>query len=448
MVESRPAIWGGSRVVDTDPLAGTTVALIKANGFPFCTGSYMGANMVLTAAHCVTRLESPALFVSFDLETPTEFDPIYGNRGALSPKARRVVRTIAHSAFDASRFSKSNIKNEPNAPLNDIALVFFEGTTPDGATPVELVGPTLELTLNSDIVLAGFGRSDAQGGDYGRLYKVNTHVGDIRNRSREIVDGPNSAKGSCVGDSGGPVIVANPQPFSNRTKFTVAGVVSYGPDHCESGTGFNTDLRFYREWVENNHRWKLGDPHNDAFVNELRDFVPTAQGSFFQICRDRLQLPQDYKTVSIILERLKTTDCSVAARAALTLKELDLSHSDITSIDALRHFVALEKLNLSFNQISELSPISYLSNLRDLNLVEAGVRWKDYKHPYKVNPLSDSLPSSFRMFVRSAFPQGTDLQALPQGPYSPGIWLTALKNLKNIEVEEPKSLDLTPRYAF
>ena len=54
---SKPSIWGGQRVEASDPLAGATVALIRSNGYPFCTGSFMGANMVLTAAHCVTNVK-------------------------------------------------------------------------------------------------------------------------------------------------------------------------------------------------------------------------------------------------------------------------------------------------------------------------------------------------------------------------------------------------------
>ena len=130
--ESRLHIFGGSRVEESDPLSGSTVALIRSNGYPFCTGSYMGGNTILTAAHCVTGLASPLLYVSFDLETPTEFDPLYGDRGAQSVKSRKVFKTLVHSGFDRSRVSKKNVNFEPTEPINDVALVFFEGAPPCG----------------------------------------------------------------------------------------------------------------------------------------------------------------------------------------------------------------------------------------------------------------------------------------------------------------------------
>jgi|GEM_PF-6662207 len=440
--DSSVQIWGGSRVAEADPLAGTTVALTRSNGFPFCTGTYLGRGAVLTAAHCVTGLDTPLLYVSFDLEVPTAFDPIYGDRGAASARSRRISRTVAHSAFDARRFSATNISHEPSRPLYDVGLVFFEGAAPSIARPVRLVDPNADVSPNSDITLAGYGRSDADGGDYGRLYKVSTRVGDIRSRSREIVDGPNTEKGSCIGDSGGPVLVgahAGGIP-------TVTGIVSYGPSDCETGTGFNTDLRFFGDWVNSNARAvEIQGRPVSAVVNDLDTFVPTAKGSFFQLCRDRAGgAPDDRKTVEAILTKLGTFDCGEAARLALSRTELDLSHLSLTSIRPLSHFVSLKALNLSHNAITELSPISYLAKLERLNLVEAGIQWNAYHHPHVLSPWTTG---SVGQFLHRSIAQGLSPQTLREAPYTQGIWLTALRNLVSLSVEAGVSPNTVARFA-
>lgn len=429
--ESSLHIFGGSRVEASDPLSGATVSLIRSNGFPFCTGSYMGGNTVLTAAHCVTGLESPLVFVSFDLETPTSLDPLYGDRGAQSVKSRRVTKTLVHKGYDPARVSKKYVTHEPEEPINDVALVFFEGSAPEGSRAVRLIDPQVEVEPGTTITLAGFGHSDAGGGDYGRLYKVHTHVGGIRNTSLEIVDGPNVEKGSCLGDSGGPVIVGSTQPGSVEPVLTVTGIVSYGPSDCETGTGINTDLRFFRDWVTQNKDAPSLQEAHDAHLIDLSLFVPTAKGSFFQLCQDRAAHPKSRHTFDILLEKLGESDCLAAAEKALRVRELDLSHSDLNDISPLSHFVALERLNLSFNSIQELAPISSLIALQELNLEKAGVKWEDEKHPALANPWKARAVAA----------------AMRAAPYSPGIWLSALKNLKVLKTSGPGTPNLTPRYA-
>jgi hypothetical protein len=394
----------------------------------------MGGNTILTAAHCVTGLASPLMYVSFDLETPTEFDPLYGDRGAQSEKSRRVSKTLVHAGFDSSRVSKQNVKFEPTEPINDVALVFFEGPPPANSRVVRVIEPGVDLAQGADITLAGFGYSDAGGGDYGRLYKVNTHVGGIRNTSLEFVDGPNVDKGSCLGDSGGPVIVGSTHPDSGLPVLTVTGIVSYGPSECETGTGINTDLRFFHEWVSKNQDASHSNSPQSGQINDLRSFVPTAEGSFYQLCRDKEALPDFKHTLEVLLEKLGESDCHAAAAKALRVRELDLSHHAIQDIRPLSHFVALEKLDLSYNDIQELAPISYLNSLQELNLEYAGVQWDDDR---RLRRLGRAAPWMHR---------AVDVLAQPAG-WTPGVWLTALKNLKVLKTSGPHTPDITPRYA-
>jgi hypothetical protein len=386
---SRLNIWGGEKVGLQDPLAGTAVAITKANGFPFCTGVYLGGQIVVTAAHCLTEIQAPLAYISFDLETPTEWDPTYGNLGPNSPNTRKIRAFITHESFDAGRFSTANLLKEPNTPLFDLGILIFDGIAPVGAKAAALMSTDQLIGPETELMLAGYGRSDARGGDYGRLYKVLTKVGQLRSVSLEIVDGPNSEKGSCVGDSGGPVMAKSEIPKSTPNSpgvesFSLSGLVSYGPSDCGIGKGFNTDLRYFTEWVESRRKcienavWLGSDTSalkakcgQSAAV--MKDYVPVAKGSFYESCLHRTQGTSFDHTMQVLLGKLGTTDCLVAAKLSTQIKNLDLSHEEIVNIEPLEHFVYLEELDISYNQISEAKALASLQNLKKIHLFQSGI---------------------------------------------------------------------------
>ncbi|KAF6215266.1 hypothetical protein GE061_010018 [Apolygus lucorum] len=55
-------------------------------------------------------------------------------------------------------------------------------------------------------------------------------------------------KSTCHGDSGGPVIWLDPE--TNR--YTVVGVVSFGPDCGDHRSSINADVSAHLSWI---HRW-------------------------------------------------------------------------------------------------------------------------------------------------------------------------------------------------
>ena len=385
---AKPMIWGGERVAQQDALAGTAVAIMKSNGFPFCTGVYLGGQIIATAAHCLTEITSPLAYISFDLQTPTDWNPVYGNRGPNSPNSRKIRSFVTHAEFDPGRFTKANLSKEPSSPLFDLGMLIFEGAAPTGARAAEIVPPTQSIGPETELMLAGYGRSDSSGGDYGRLYKVLTHVGQLRATSLEIVDGPNLEKGSCVGDSGGPVMAktkaSNPGEADSRGSYLLSGLVSYGPSDCGLGKGFNTDLRYFVDWVaEKKACLDLASGTADdsvALKNScgasavlMKDLVPTSRGSFYDICVHRSPGTSSFHTMTVLLDQLGTQNCLEAAALSTRVKALDLSHKDLVDIAPLEHFVSLEELDLSYNKISESKPLASLQNLKKLSLLQSGL---------------------------------------------------------------------------
>ena len=427
---SKASIWGGSRVDEKDVLAGRVVALMKANGFPFCTGSYIGGNAIITAAHCVFDIESPILYITFDVLTPTDLNPVYGDKGINSPNARKVTRAIPHPLFDRTKFSKQNLSKEPAAPLYDVALLEFEGEAPPMAHVVQFVPNAQVLPLNSGLTLAGYGRSDAQGGDYGRLYSVTTNLGAVRSKSREIVDGPNSEKGSCVGDSGGPVFTAD--------TLLLAGIVSYGPTDCGMGNGFNTDLRYLNDWIQENADCANYGLACDSKFLSISDIVPDSEFSFLTRCEviSAAPLNDEWQTLHAIFQELGTQSCKEAARLALFVTKMNLSSSAISNIALLRHFVSLEDLDLSFNSLNSLSDLAYLRNLKKLNLTGSLRGMRLVAHT-----------ASLKNFRTLAEQYHTKMLASPHNLLGEAVWLSNLPGLKNIILESGVSLEIPVVYS-
>ncbi|WP_369123395.1 trypsin-like serine protease, partial [Shewanella electrica] len=54
-------------------------------------------------------------------------------------------------------------------------------------------------------------------------------------------------KDTCKGDSGGPIAWLDPE--TNR--FTIVGVVSYGPEECGESPlhGVNSNILYYDDWI-------------------------------------------------------------------------------------------------------------------------------------------------------------------------------------------------------
>ncbi|WML47819.1 leucine-rich repeat domain-containing protein [Neobacillus sp. PS3-34] len=62
-----------------------------------------------------------------------------------------------------------------------------------------------------------------------------------------------------------------------------------------------------------------------------------------------------------------------------SIKELDLSNKNISSLDGLQYFLNLEKLNLSNNNITDLRLIDKLQNIKEINVTNNPICIKSYK---------------------------------------------------------------------
>jgi hypothetical protein len=85
--------------------------------------------------------------------------------------------------------------------------------------------------------------------DCGRVYQEKrVDIG-----SGQLCAGGVQGKDSCTGDSGGPLMSTGTSSRDGRTRYFVAGVVSYGPEPCgkKDWPGVYTRVASYTDWILN-----------------------------------------------------------------------------------------------------------------------------------------------------------------------------------------------------
>ncbi|XP_057380531.1 trypsin-1-like [Daphnia carinata] len=221
-LEEDRVVGGTDAVKNSWPYA----VLLKQAGRFKCGGSLISSNRVLTAAHCV------------DFSWPWEhlFLTVELGLHVLSPSdalvSRKVFRVMRHRDYD------------PNTIINDIAILVlkFPVKYVTAISPVCLPAPgTTDTFVDLEAAIIGWGSMQDQ---YGPLPQVLQQAtikiisnaecqASYDNLQVTIADSMICAiipgKGSCFGDSGGPLLVKS----SPTEPWTEVGIVSFGVE-CAS----------------------------------------------------------------------------------------------------------------------------------------------------------------------------------------------------------------------
>jgi hypothetical protein len=185
-----------------------------------CSGTVVAANLVLTAGHCAENVQSGVVNEASGYQVTT------GNVDWAAPETERqvsgVTRVIVCGCFDR------------HTTIGDVALLQL--STPTGAPPVTLASSP---PAGTGAVLAGWGRTYfGQTTAVEHLQWANTVVQSAQWCEREAspfspesqactIDPPSRRTGACFGDSGGPLLMAQPSATGGMVQIGVASHV-YG----------------------------------------------------------------------------------------------------------------------------------------------------------------------------------------------------------------------------
>jgi hypothetical protein len=169
---SRKFIVNG-KVCSGNAAATSPVLRIMLNNNQHCTGTYVAANTILTAAHCLEDVNCG------DLEV----------ENSTGSQIIGVTECIMHPGY--------NNASEPQA--NDVAIIELPNDF-DGITPVKVA--TTNAQVGDDSAFAGFGRSESNDqklrATFNKISDVSTSVISTFYTRGETNEGT-----TCSGDSGG-----------------------------------------------------------------------------------------------------------------------------------------------------------------------------------------------------------------------------------------------------
>jgi secreted trypsin-like serine protease len=232
MVAPAAAIVGEAKPVD--PAVAPHVVMIA--GAPgVCSGVAIAPDLVLTAAHCVSKSGSYKIAALDERRRMT---------------ARAVEKTAAHPQF------------APRDDAPDVALVKLAAKPPPKLMPVPFSERRV-ITVGDHFIVAGFGLTNQTDRKSAGKLRTATLMATNKPNSQiiNLVDpdtlGEKAGLGVCNGDSGGPV-------FERRDgKLALVGIISWtaGPD-SEPRCGFISGiipLQRYHFWITDTAA-KLGSP--------------------------------------------------------------------------------------------------------------------------------------------------------------------------------------------
>lgn len=242
-----PAVASDVRIVRGKPVppgqAGWQVALLIHND-PFCGGSLVAPDWVLTAAHCLVE--------QFGTDKARAgFEVAYGSVDAGSRRRIKVIDVRRHENWtgDPRQAADIGLVRLERALLLSEAQVLELADATDFSPSAEVYGwgmtqmhtasvrastaPMPSRLQRATVSLAAMGSCATQFPEVRRIPVLCAQIDE-------------SLRDACEGDSGGPLVIGD----STQSKRQI-GIISYGSGCGQAGSyGIYTDVRPYLPWLQ------------------------------------------------------------------------------------------------------------------------------------------------------------------------------------------------------